>query len=95
MASRFYFFLFADDMVLLASLSSDLQLSLGKLTADCEASGMRISTSKFRAMVLSQKRVDCPLQDMGECLPQLEEFKHLWVLFASEGKSGSGRLTDG
>ena len=54
---------------------------------------MRISTSKSEAMVLSQKRVDCPLQVGGESLPQVEEFKYLEVLFRVKGK-WSGRLMD-
>ena len=36
-------------------------------------------------MVLSRKRVDCPLWVGGELL-QLEEFKYLGVLFTSEGR---------
>ncbi|CAM4603447.1 unnamed protein product [Leuciscus chuanchicus] len=47
---------------------------------------MRISTSKSEAMVLSRKRVVCPLQVGGEFLPQVEEFKYLGVLFTSEGR---------
>ena len=31
--------LFADDVVLLASVSSDLQLSLGRFAAECEVAG--------------------------------------------------------
>ncbi|KAI3375630.1 hypothetical protein L3Q82_003944 [Scortum barcoo] len=54
--------------------------------AECEAAGMRISTSKSEAMVLDRKRVACPLQVGGEVLPQVEEFKYLGVLFTSEGK---------
>ena len=50
--------LFADDLILLASSNSDLQLSLARFVAECEAVGMRIGTSKSKAMVLSQKRVD-------------------------------------
>ncbi|KAI3355034.1 hypothetical protein L3Q82_017853, partial [Scortum barcoo] len=37
-------------------------------------------------MVLDRKRVACPLRMGGEVLPQVEEFKYLWVLFTSEGK---------
>ncbi|KAI3368306.1 hypothetical protein L3Q82_008013 [Scortum barcoo] len=37
-------------------------------------------------MVLSQKRVDCPLWVGEEFLPQVEELKYLGVLFMSEGK---------
>ncbi|KAI3368141.1 hypothetical protein L3Q82_007873 [Scortum barcoo] len=58
----------------------------GLHAAECEAAGMRISTSKSEAMVLDRKRVACPLQVGGEVLPQVEEFKYLGVLFTSEGK---------
>lgn len=54
-----------------------LQLVLGRFAAECEAAGMRISTSKSVAMVLSWKRVECPLWVTEELLPQEEEFKHL------------------
>ncbi|KAI3368719.1 hypothetical protein L3Q82_025414 [Scortum barcoo] len=79
--------LFADDVVLLASSSQDLQhVYLERFAAECEAAGMRISTSKSEAMVLDRKRVVCPLRVSGEVLPQVEEFKYLGVLFTSEGK---------
>ncbi|XP_049451749.1 acetylserotonin O-methyltransferase 2 isoform X2 [Epinephelus fuscoguttatus] len=78
--------LFADDVVLLAPSNSDLQLSLGRFAAECEAARMRISTSKSEAMVLSRKRVDCPLQVRGEVLPLVEEFKYLGIFFTSEGR---------
>ncbi|KAI3363638.1 hypothetical protein L3Q82_001271 [Scortum barcoo] len=78
--------LFADDVVLLASSSQDLQHVLEWFAAECEAAGMRISTSKSEAMVLDRKRVACPLRVGGEVLPQVEEFKYLGVLFTSEGK---------
>ncbi|TWW64119.1 R2DM Retrovirus-related Pol polyprotein from type II retrotransposable element [Takifugu flavidus] len=72
--------LFADDVVLLASSARDLQLSLDRFAAACEAAVMRISTSKSEAMVLDRKKVECLL------LPQVEEFKYLGVLFTSEGR---------
>ena len=50
--------LFAEDVVLLASSGRDLQLSLERFAAECEAAGMRISTSKSETMVLSRKRVE-------------------------------------
>ncbi|WP_411913715.1 RNA-directed DNA polymerase [Vibrio sp. Y159] len=78
--------LFADDVVLLASSHRDLQHALGRFAAECEAAAMRVSTSKSEAMVLSRKRVDCPLQVRGEVLPQVEEFKYLGILFMSEGR---------
>ncbi|KAK3563883.1 hypothetical protein QTP86_004822 [Hemibagrus guttatus] len=73
--------LFADDDVLLAPLSQDLQHALG-----CFSAGMRVSTSKSEALVLDRKKVACTLQVGGEFLHQVEEFKYLGVLFTSEGR---------
>ncbi|KAK3509856.1 hypothetical protein QTP70_015863 [Hemibagrus guttatus] len=78
--------IFADDVVLLASSSLDLQHALGRFTAECEAAGMRVSTSKSEAMVLDRKKVACTIQVGREVLPQVEEFKYLGVLFTSEGR---------
>ncbi|KAI3364544.1 hypothetical protein L3Q82_011327 [Scortum barcoo] len=50
-----------DDVVLLASSGQDLQHVLERFAAECEAAGMRISTSKSEAIVLGRKRVVCPL----------------------------------
>ncbi|KAK3524832.1 hypothetical protein QTP86_007573 [Hemibagrus guttatus] len=77
--------IFADDVVLLASSSLDLQHALGRFAAECEAAG-RVSTSKSEAMVLDRKKVTCTLHVGGEVLPQVEEFKYLGVLFTSEGR---------
>ncbi|KAK3527289.1 hypothetical protein QTP86_018597 [Hemibagrus guttatus] len=74
------------DVVLLAPSSLDLQHALGCFAAECEAAGMRVSTSKLEAMVLDRKKVACTLQVGGEVLPQVEEFKYLGVLFTSEGR---------
>ncbi|KAK3568914.1 hypothetical protein QTP86_019558 [Hemibagrus guttatus] len=69
----------------------DLQHALGHFAAECEAAGMRVSTSKSEAMVLDQKKVACTLQGFGgEVLPQVEEFKYLGVLFTSEGRMDPG-----
>ncbi|KAK3538497.1 hypothetical protein QTP86_006191 [Hemibagrus guttatus] len=78
--------IFADDVVLLASSGLDLQHALGRFAAECEAAGMRVSTSKSEATVLDRKKVACTLQVRGEVLPQVEEFKYLRVLFTSEGR---------
>ncbi|KAK3510372.1 hypothetical protein QTP70_005671 [Hemibagrus guttatus] len=74
------------DVVLLAPSSLDLQHALGHFAAECEAAGMRVSTSKSEAMVLDRKKVACTLQVGGEVFPQVEEFKYLGVLFTSEGR---------
>ncbi|KAK3508912.1 hypothetical protein QTP70_013723 [Hemibagrus guttatus] len=78
--------IFADDVVLLAPSSLDLQHALGRFSAECEAAGIRVSTSKSEAMVLDRNKVACTLQVGGEVLPQVEEFKYLGVLFTSEGR---------
>ncbi|KAK3507907.1 hypothetical protein QTP70_002569 [Hemibagrus guttatus] len=77
--------IFADDVILLAPSSLDLQHALGRFAAECEAAG-RVSTPKSEAMVLDRKKVACTLQVGGELLPQVEEFKYLGVLFTSEGR---------
>ncbi|KAI3371353.1 hypothetical protein L3Q82_023548 [Scortum barcoo] len=91
-----------NDVVLLASSSQDLQHVLERFAAECEAAGMRISTSKSEAMamVLDRKKgwraLSGPLRVGGEVLPQVEEeFKYLGVLFTSEGKMERERLTGG
>ncbi|KAK3522355.1 hypothetical protein QTP86_007643 [Hemibagrus guttatus] len=73
------------DVVLLAPSSLDLQHALGHFAAECEAAGMRVSTSKSEAMVLDRKKVGCTLQVGGEFL-QVEEFKYFGVLCTSEGR---------
>ncbi|KAF7650109.1 hypothetical protein LDENG_00131220, partial [Lucifuga dentata] len=65
---------------------NDLRRALDRFEAECEATGMRISTSKSETMVLCRKKVDCSLQVRGESLPQMEKFKYLGVLFTSEGR---------
>ncbi len=62
--------LFADNVVLLASLSCDLQQALGQFAVECDAFGMRVSTSKSEAMFLCLKMLDCPLWFGDELLPQ-------------------------
>ncbi|TKS65587.1 NLR family CARD domain-containing protein 3 CARD15-like protein [Collichthys lucidus] len=76
----------AYNLVLLASSDRDLQLSLERFAAECEAAGMRISTSKSEAIVLGWKRVECSLRVGDEVLPQMDEFKYPGVLFTSEGR---------
>ncbi|KAJ8012365.1 hypothetical protein DPEC_G00041950 [Dallia pectoralis] len=77
--------LFADDVVLMASSVGDIQHSLDRFAAECEAAGMRVSTSKSEAMTLSRKPVECLLRVGNESLLQVKEFEYLGVLFASEG----------
>lgn len=53
--------LFAYDADLLPSLVRELQLSLDQFADDCEVAGMKISTCKSEAMVLSREKVECLL----------------------------------
>lgn len=46
-----------------------------------ETAGMKISTYKSQAMILSQKRVKASLWLWDEFLLQVEEFKYLWALW--------------
>ncbi|KAK3513701.1 hypothetical protein QTP70_028906 [Hemibagrus guttatus] len=63
-------------------------------SSECEAAGMRVSTSKSEAMVLDRKKVACTLQVGGEVLPQVEQFKYLGVLFTSEGRMDRAKEID-
>jgi len=67
--------LFADDVVLLATSDRELQHALGWFAAECEAVGMRVSTSNSEAMVLCRKTVECSLRVGSELLPQAKVFK--------------------
>uniref|UniRef100_A0A8C6S4J5 Reverse transcriptase domain-containing protein n=1 Tax=Neogobius melanostomus TaxID=47308 RepID=A0A8C6S4J5_9GOBI len=49
-----------NDVVLLASSNQDLQCALGRFAAECEAAGMRISTSKSEAMLPRFRSVGSP-----------------------------------
>ncbi|KAJ0004745.1 hypothetical protein NQD34_010959 [Periophthalmus magnuspinnatus] len=60
--------LFANDVVLMASSSQDLQQALGRFAAKCEVTGMKISSSKSKAMVPDRKKVACPLWVETLCL---------------------------
>lgn len=71
-------------MVQLASSSGCLQFALERFAAVREVVGIRISTSRSDAMVLSWKRVKHPLRLSDELLPQVEEFKYLRILLMSE-----------
>ncbi|TWW73293.1 Cell division cycle protein 20 -like protein p55CDC [Takifugu flavidus] len=62
--------LFADDVVLLAPSSRDLQHILGQFMTECEAAGMWISTSKSESMVLTRKKVECLLRVGEESCPR-------------------------
>lgn len=71
------YLLFADDMVMLASLSQNLNYTLGQFAVECEADVMTISTYKCKAMVLHWKKVTCPCSVGGEPLPWGQMFKDL------------------
>jgi len=60
--------------------------TLEHFTVECEAAGMKFSSSKSKAMVLNWKKMKCSLHIRNESLPQAEEFKYLEVLFTSDTK---------
>ena len=78
--------LFADDLVLLASSESDLQLALNGFAAVSNITGMKISTSKPEILHLSRNPVQCSLRVGGVSLKQVEKFKYLGVAFKSDGR---------
>lgn len=56
------FLLFADDVIMFASPSQDLQSALWGFAAKCQVAGIRISISKSEATILDRKKVVCLLQ---------------------------------
>jgi len=80
--------LFADDVGLFVRRRAVMfsGSSLERFATEYEAAGMRMSTSKSETMVLSQKRVECPLRVVNEILSQVDKFKYLGVLFTREGQ---------
>lgn len=78
--------LFTDDVVIMASLSQDLQCALGWLVVECEAAGMKIIISKFKVIVLNWKYRLCPVWVGGENLLLVEEMKYLCIF--SQVKKG-------
>jgi len=64
--------LFADEVVPLASSSHGLQCALKRFTVEWEAAGMKVSSSKFEAMVLNRKQVSSAPSGSGmiPCLRQ-------------------------
>lgn len=77
------FKLFVDDMVLLVSLNSDLQLSLGLFAAESEMPEMRILQVRGHGRRSEKGRLPSPVQ--WEIRPQVE-FMNLGFLFVSKSK---------
>ena len=79
--------LFADDVAKLASTRTDLQQALDRFNEECNAAGMKISTSKTQAMTISRTpHVSGNLHVSGSPLTEVEKFKYLGVTFTSDGK---------
>jgi len=77
--------LFADDLAILTSSQADLQCALDRFSLECEAASMRINTAKTETLVISRYLDQCTLNINGIPLKQVEKFRYLGVLFASDG----------
>ena len=73
--------LFADDVVLLTSSNNVLQVSLGWFAVECEAAGMRISTSKSE-VYCGEERAEERAELVGKAL-------NLWVNLCPNPHLGS------
>jgi len=78
--------LFTDDLVLLASSQQSLQHAFDRFSAACDRTGMKINTKNTEVLCLSTNPRQCMLQVSGNALQQVEKFKHLGVVFASDGR---------
>jgi len=78
--------LFADGLVLLASSQQSRQHALDRFSGACDRAGMKINTTNTEVLYLSTNSRQCMLQVSGNTLQQVEKFKHLGVVFASNGR---------
>ena len=78
--------LFADDLVLLSSTESGLQLALNSFADACNTAGTKVSTAKTDVLHLSRIPDQCVSQVNGAILKEVDKFKYLGVAFTSEGK---------
>lgn len=69
---------FLEMIVLLASSDHALQRAPGWFVSTCDAAEMRIGSSEFEDMVLSQKLEECLPWVGDQTLPQMEEVKYPW-----------------
>jgi len=78
--------LIAEDLVLLAFSDQGLQHALGRFTAACGQTGMKISTKKTEVLCFSRRPSQCTLQVSGNTLQKVEKFKYFGVVFTSDGR---------
>ena len=76
--------LFADDLVLLAFSEPGLQHALNGFAATCGIVSIKISTSKTEVLHLSRNFVQYSLPVGGVSLKQVEKFKYLGIVLASD-----------
>ena len=85
-ACRINRLLFADDLVLLTSSQQSLQHALDRFSAACNQTRLKIITKNTEVLCLSTNPRQCMLQVSGNTLQQVEKFKHLGVVFASDAR---------
>ena len=78
--------LFADDVVRVASTADGLQGALNQLALACNASGMKINTSKTEVMALSREPKQLHPHVNGNQLNQVRNFKYLGIEFSEDVK---------
>ena len=75
-----------DDLILLSSTESGLQLALNSFADACNTAGMKISAAKTEVPHLSRNPDQRVLQVNEATLKQVEKFKYLGVAFTSNGR---------
>jgi len=76
--------LFADYLILLTISQQSLQHAPNRLSAECDRARMIINTKITEVLCLSTNPRQCMLQVSGNTLQQVEKFKDLGVVFASD-----------
>ena len=57
-----------------------------RFSAACDRAGMKINTENTKVLCLPTNPMQCMLQVSGNTLQQEVKFKHLGVVFASDGR---------
>jgi len=72
------------------SSQQGLQHAFDRFSAACDHAGTKISTKKIEVLCLSRRPKQCILHVSENTLQQVKTFKHLWVVFTSDGSRNEG-----
>ena len=79
--------LFADDVMMLAEKSEDMERNLTEMKKAMDNWGMKIHWGKTKVMMVSRTGDDCKCMNVdGQDIAQVEEMKYLGVMLSASGR---------